>query len=217
MHTSIDRRRSWSTGAVAAGVIAAVIACLAAAGCGRQEPAPSTPIQLVAGPSAVPSGSAAATAAMASATGGASVVAFPPRNEPFAFREELESKYRDGLRRSPSSTYVDLEGDIVWTQEYLRYRVNGCDHATAAQKVLDQIDGRGIAPVCGDPQAAGAVAFPPRNEPFAFRQALELKYRDGLRRSATSSYVDIEGAIVWTQEYLRYRVNRCGHAAATQR
>lgn len=196
-------------------VIAAVIACLAATGCGRQEPAPSTPIQLVAGPSAVPSGSAAVTAAMASATDGASVVAFPPRNEPFAFREELESKYRDGLRRSPSSTYVDLEGDIVWTQEYLRYRVNGCDHATAVQKVLDQIDGRGIAPVCGNPPAAGAVLFPPRNEPFAFRQELELKYRDGLRRSATSSYVDIEGAIVWTQEYLRYRVNRCGHAAAS--
>ena len=109
-------------------------------------------------PSAVPSGSAAAAAAVASFTGGPSVVAFPPRNEPFAFREELESKYRDGLRRSPSSTYVDLEGDIVWTQEYLRYRVNGCDHATAVQKVLDQIDGRGIAPVCGNPPAAGAVA-----------------------------------------------------------
>jgi hypothetical protein len=171
----------------------------------------------VTGPSAVASGSAAATGAVASATGGASVVAFPPRNEPFAFREELERKYRDGLRRSPSSTYVDLEGDIVWTQEYLRYRVNQCDHAAAVQKVLDQIDGRGIAPVCGNPPADGAVLFPPRNEPFAFRQELELKYRDGLRRSATSSYVDIEGAIVWTQEYLRYRVNRCGHAAATQK
>ena len=114
-------------------------------------------------------------------------------------------------------TYVDLEGDIVWTQEYLRYRVNQCDHATAVQRVLDQIDGRGVAPVCGNPPPGGAVPFPPRNEPFAFRQQLELKYRDGLRRSATSSYVDIEGAIVWTQEYLRYRVNRCGHEAATQK
>jgi hypothetical protein len=103
----------------------------------------------------------------------------------------------------------------VWTQEYVRYRVNQCDHATAVQKVLDQIDGRGIAPVCGDPPSGGPVAFPPRTEPYAFRQALELKYRDGLRRPVTSSYVDIEGAIVWTQEYLRYRVNRCGHAAAS--
>jgi len=201
--------------AVISAVGTLIIACLAATGCGRQEPAPSAPIQLVAGPSAIASGSAAATAATASAGDGASAIAFPPRNEPFAFREDLEAKYRDGLRRSPSSTYVDVEGDIVWTQEYLRYRVNQCDHATAVQKVLDQIDGRGIAPVCGDPPAGGAVAFPPRNEPYAFRQELEAKYRDGLRRSATASYVDVEGAIVWTQEYLRYRVNRCGHAAAT--
>jgi hypothetical protein len=105
----------------------------------------------------------------------------------------------------------------VWTQEYLRYRVNQCDHATATQKVLDQIDGRGIAPVCGNPPSGSGVAFPPRNESYTFRQEPEAKYRDGLRRSATSSYVDIEGAIVWTQEYLRYRVNRCGHAAATSK
>jgi hypothetical protein len=144
------------------------------------------------------------------------VIAFPPRNEPFAFREELERKYRDGLRRSPSSTYVDLEGDIVWTQEYLRYRVNECSHDVAVQRVLAQIDGQGILPVCGNPPPR-LVPFPPRSEPYAFRQELERKYRDGLRRNATSSYVDIEGAIVWTQEYLRYRVNRCGHAAATQK
>ena len=196
-------------------VIAVVIAWLAAAGCGRQEPAPSTPIQLVAGPSAIASGSAAAIAAAAGEA--SAVIAFPPRNEPFAFRQELEHKYRDGLGRSLSSTYVDLEGDIVWTQEYLRYRVNQCDHATAEQKVFDQIDGRGIAPVCGNPPSGGVVAFPPRNEPYAFRQELEHKYRDGLGRSPASSYVDIEGSIVWTQEYLRYRVNRCGHAAATQK
>jgi len=157
-------------------------------------------VQLVAGPSAMASGVGAAAAPRLPAAGTAGdpsgVIAFPPRNEPFAFREELERKYRDGLRRSPSSTYVDLEGDIVWTQEYLRYRVNQCDHATAVQKVLDQIDGRGISPVCGNPPPGGAVPFPPRNEPYAFRQELEGKYRDGLRRSPTSSYVDIEGAIV---------------------
>jgi hypothetical protein len=153
----------------------------------------------------------------AGASGDASgVIAFPPRTEPYAFREELERKYRDGLRRSASSTCVDIEGDIVWTQEYLRYRVNQCDHAVAMDKVFYQIDGNGIAPVCGNPPP-GVVPFPPRNEPYAFRQELERKYRDGLRRPATSSYVDIEGAIVWTQEYLRYRVNRCGHADATQK
>jgi hypothetical protein len=55
-------------------------------------------------------------------------VDFPPRNEPFDFRTQLEAKYRDQLKRTAVSTFVDIEGDIVWTQEYLRYRVNGCGH-----------------------------------------------------------------------------------------
>src|SRR5215470_10586695 len=47
---------------------------------------------------------------------------FPPRNEPFDFRKTLETQYQNVLRRSATSTFVDLEGDIVWTEEYLRYR-----------------------------------------------------------------------------------------------
>jgi hypothetical protein len=43
-----------------------------------------------------------------------------------------------------------------------------------------------------------------------------VKYRDGLRRSAVQSFVDIEGDIVWTQEYLRYRVNTCLHTDSVQ-
>lgn len=195
--------------------LALVAASLIVPACGREEQASAPPLQVVSGPSPVTAGQSAVTAS--AVTGGEGMIAFPPRNEPYDFRQELERKYRDGLGRSPSSTYVDLEGDIVWTQEYLRYRVNQCDHAAAVQKVMDQIDGRGIAPVCGNPPSGSAVAFPPRNEPYAFRQELEAKYRDGLRRGATSSYVDIEGAIVWTQEYLRYRVNRCGHEAASRK
>ena len=37
---------------------------------------------------------------------------------------------------------------MIWTQEYLRYRVNQCDHPTAVQKVFSQIDGGGVAPTC---------------------------------------------------------------------
>ncbi len=153
----------------------------------------------------------------AAAGGVMRTVAFPPRNEPFAFRQELEAKYRDGLRRQPQSTFVDLEGDIVWITEYTRYRVNGCDHAEAEQRVMMQIDGYGVQPVCGGEQTGATVRFPPRNEPFAFRQALEAKYRDGLGRSAESTYVDLEGDIVWITEYTRYRVNNCNHAEATTR
>jgi hypothetical protein len=46
------------------------------------------------------------------------------------------------------STTVDREGDVVWTQEYLRYRVNSCGHGVAVQSVLTQIDGRAAPPVC---------------------------------------------------------------------
>jgi hypothetical protein len=32
-----------------------------------------------------------------------------------------------------------VEGDVVWTQEYLRYRVNRCTHQQAQQKVFQQV------------------------------------------------------------------------------
>jgi hypothetical protein len=145
---------------------------------------------------------------------GPSDVGFPPRNEPLLFREALEAQYRDVLRRSPVSTFVDNEGTIVWTQEYLRYRVNLCSHDQAVFRVFLQIDGAGIQPTCGSTDSA---AFPPRNEPFDFMLQLERKYRDDLRRPVGPTYVDVEGNIIWTQEYLRYRVTGCGHTDAQQK
>jgi hypothetical protein len=144
---------------------------------------------------------------------GNGTVSFPARNESLDFRNQLESKYRDGLGRGNTATFVDREGDIVWTSEYYRYRVNGCTHALAQSRVFSQIDGLGTLSVCGS-AASGAIAFPPRNESLQFRQALEAKYRDDLRRGASQSVVDLEGDVVWIQEYLRYRVNACSHAVA---
>jgi hypothetical protein len=96
------------------------------------------------------------------------VVPFPPRNEPLAFRQQLESVYQTQLRRNPITTFVDLEGDIVWTQEYLRYRVNSCDDATAAQKVFTQIGGGGIQPVCTTASVCSISVSPtPQSVPFA--------------------------------------------------
>ena len=135
-------------------------------------------------------------------------VTFPPRNETLDFRQQLETKYRVGLGRAASPTFVDVEGTAVWLQEYLRYRVFRCNHADGQQRVLAQIDGLGIQPVCAN---ATGLEFPIRSDSLAFRQTLEGKYRDGLRRNASLSSVDVEGEAVWLQEYLRYRVNRCGH------
>jgi hypothetical protein len=140
-------------------------------------------------------------------------VSFPPRDQPFRFRQALEQKYFT-LNRSLSPTFVNLEGDVVWTQEYLRYRVNDCGHADAVQRVFRQIDGAGVQQVCGPGPSGSSVAFPPRNESLDFRNQLETKYRDQLRATATQTRVDIEGQIVWTQEYLRYRVNACGDLEA---
>ncbi len=145
--------------------------------------------------------------------GGSGSVSFPARNESLDFRTQLETKYRDGLRRGNTTTYVDAEGDIVWLSEYFRYRVNACSHSQAQTRVFSQIDNAGTYGVCGA-VSSGAVAFPPRNESLDFRIALEAKYRDGLRRGAGQSAVDNEGDVVWIQEYLRYRVNSCSHAVA---
>jgi len=147
--------------------------------------------------------------------GSGRVVVFPPRNESLNFREQLETKYRVGLHRSPVATWVDMEGAVVWTQEYLRYRVHQCTHAEAEDRVNAQIDGRPASAVCGSARE-GHVQFPPRNEAVRFRMALESKYRDDLGRAAAASRVDREGEVVWTQEYLRYRVNGCGHGVAVQ-
>ncbi len=149
-------------------------------------------------------------------TGGNGTVAFPPRNESLDFRSQLETKYRTQLQRDTIATYVDNEGDIVWTSEYFRYRVNQCSHDSALARVMSEIDTGATLGVCGS-AAAGQVNFPPRNEALAFRIQLETKYRDGLRRGPNLTAVDNEGDVVWTQEYLRYRVNGCSHGDAVQR
>lgn len=72
----------------------------------------------------------------------------PPRNEPLSFRQTLESVYRDELRRGAVQTFVDAEGDIVWTQEYFRYRVNGCTNQQAIDRVLSQVLGGPVQALC---------------------------------------------------------------------
>jgi hypothetical protein len=75
------------------------------------------------------------------------LIVFPPRTDSLDFRRQLEAKYAQFGRGFSQST-VDAEGGVVWTQEYLRYRVNACDHPTSVQKVFSQIDGGGVSPTC---------------------------------------------------------------------
>jgi hypothetical protein len=104
---------------------------------------------------------------------------------------------------------------VVWMQEYIRYRVNGCDHATALARVMTQIDGGAAGGVCSSPPS-GVIDFPPRNDVFDARRALEAKYQQ-MGRGLSSTTVDAEGSAIWITEYLRYRTNSCGHAEAEQK
>src|SRR5262249_60649566 len=106
-------------------------------------------------------------------------VLFPPRNEPFDFGNRLNDKYRDQLHGAPVASFVNLEGYIVWIQEYLRYRVSGCSHETAVQKVFSQIDGGGISPDC-----AGTAPQPP---PTPGPTACAYQFQGNATTSFTSS------------------------------
>jgi hypothetical protein len=72
---------------------------------------------------------------------------FPPRNETVAFRRLLETWAAErGLRARP--TFVDLEGEAVWLQQYLYFRSMGCGHEDATNRVTAEITQRGGGAPC---------------------------------------------------------------------
>ena len=185
-----------------------------AAGCSR-NPERASPTSPTASTASTPGSLLGPTSVAPGGISGKFDVSFPPRNESFDFRNQLETKYQIGLGRTATQTYVDREGEVVWTQEYMRYRTNGCDHGSATQRVMAQIDGNPAGQVCGAPPD-GLIAFPSRTDSFNFRQQLETKYQQ-LGRGFSQSTVDAEGGVIWTQEYLRYRVNQCDHPTSVQK
>ena len=145
--------------------------------------------------------------------GVSSNISFPPRNEPNAFFIVLTAEYRDVILAALSATYVDPEGAVIWLTEYARQRVGQCDHASAMARTLAQITGTGGVLVCAI-TPAGAIPFPPRDQALDFMNNLNQTYASVLGRALGSSYVNNEGAVVWVLEYLRYRLNGCGHGDA---
>ena len=144
-------------------------------------------------------------------------IPFPPRDQVLDFFLSLENEYRDTLGRQQNNEgFVDAEGSAVWFPEFLRYVLNDCSATEAAERVLLQIAGQGIQPVCGVVES-GVINFPPRNESLDFLVVLDAFYADELSRTVELSYIDLEGKAVWLQEYLRYRVNGCNDQQATDR
>jgi hypothetical protein len=137
-------------------------------------------------------------------------VVFPVLGETLLLMNQLEITYRDVLGRPAMAAAVDSRQAVIWTRRYLRYRVHGCDHDTATNYVLQLLTHGGPAPpLCARPQEA---RFPQRNETFAFRRRLEAQLRG--TGGAVKTFVDSEGAAVWLQQYLEYRVALCSHEAA---
>jgi hypothetical protein len=192
-------------------MLIAVVAAALATACSRGNPE-----RAMSGSPVAPSGIGGA------ATGGSLGVSVPldigspSRADVFEFRRSLETKYATGLGRSAQPSFVDIEGDAVWTQEYVRLRVNGCDHATAVQRVLAQIDGGPPASACAAVPEGVEVGLPPRGDLLDFRRQLEAKYQ-AMGRGASMTAVDLEGSAIWIPEYLRYRLNGCDHATALQK
>jgi hypothetical protein len=149
------------------------------------------------------------TAVIAGAS--APLVAYPGRADTVEFRTQLENKYR-AMGRSTIETVVDGEGEAAWVGEYHRYRVNGCDHNTATQYALAQIDGAAPAPVCSLRQFPETAQYPPHDHLVDFRRQLGAKYQ-AMGRTAQSA-VDPDGAAIWIGEYLRYRSSGCDHTTA---
>ncbi len=134
-------------------------------------------------------------------------------DEAQAFRTALEATYGTTLGRPAAATALEPRVAVQWIRRYLRYRVHGCAHQEAVDKVFLQFTAGGEAPLCAP---RSAIAFPPRDETTAFRHQLEMWSR---ARGATSSksFVDLEGEAVWLQEYLQLRSAGCGHEEATAR
>jgi hypothetical protein len=71
---------------------------------------------------------------------------YPAREQSVDFRRQLGKKYQSMGRSSQSA--VDVDGIGIWMAEYFRYRTSGCDHATAAQNTLTQVDGNPAPETC---------------------------------------------------------------------
>ena len=53
--------------------------------------------------------------------------------------------------------------------------MNGCDHPTAVQRVMSQIDGNPPGGICAENRDF-VIVFPPRDQTMDFRRQLETKY-----------------------------------------
>lgn len=189
-------------------VVIAAILIAASAACAR------TPHDAATASPTAPSTAVASSSLLFGDIGGVSGpmdANFPPRNDLFTFFSNADDKYR-GMGRAAVSFFIDREGIAVWMQEYIRYRVNGCDHSIGVTRVVTQIGGGAAGAVCGS-VPDGAINLPSRADSLAALIEFNATYQR-MGRGASQMFIDLEGAAIWIQEYLRYRLNSCDATTA---
>jgi hypothetical protein len=134
-------------------------------------------------------------------------IILPTFQETAAFRTHLDAIYRDRLGRGAATPPLDAAATLGWLRRYLRFRLHGCSHESAASRIWQQLTSGGSPPLCGAPDA---VAFPPENESSDFVRQLADRLRDRPIRQPPT-HVDALGEVVWTQRYLAARVSGCSH------
>ena len=78
----------------------------------------------------------------------------------------------------------------MWTQEYLRYRVNACGDFESQDKVFAQIDGRGIQPTC-----TTACTFSVLPSSGTFRPSETGSFQVTTNRDTCAWFVDVSTSI----------------------
>jgi hypothetical protein len=139
-------------------------------------------------------------------------VILPLPEETRAFRTTLDVVYRDRLGRSAAPAPIDLDESLRWLRRYIRLRLHGCSHESAASRIWHQLDVRVAPPLCARPDD---VTFPPENETADFRSQLVVRLRGRPVRQPPTP-VDALGEVVWTQRYIAERVRGCSHTQATE-
>jgi hypothetical protein len=141
--------------------------------------------------------------------------ALPSWGDIIDFRNRLERTFRDVLREPPVATRVDLDGNAIWTSEYLKFRLTGCSHGSSVFRVHVEIDGGSSPAPCG--RSITSERLPADDEIVTFTDRLDQFYRDLLSRSVSEAYVDRAPLAHWVSEYFRLRLGGCNHAPAAER
>jgi hypothetical protein len=129
----------------------------------------------------------------------------PSRDEFVRFYEELNATYRTALGRPPREAPATADVRVEGLVRYLSYRMEGCSHADAESRTLQDVDGVDTPELC--PVTAINHELPPADQTYAFAKQLDRALREEAGAPRSSTHVDLEGEAVWLQAYARERAH----------